>query len=205
MPDRVMRAALEWFALTTVIFWLPAIRGLFDGPSYQWGLFGFRGRGVSGDYWFPLVGVCGALAVLAGGWRRRRWPFDILSAWSVLLFVAAIEAAASSPDDFRFRGDTLGIDVSLAWVGPVLCGAAIVLSLVAAWRVHRHPSVEVAGWHSRNSRWLALLVAALPFQFLLLRFGGIESLSDKIGVLLTIAQWFMVSRVFRPYRLADAA
>jgi hypothetical protein len=194
-----MRAALGWFALTTVIFWLPAVRGVFDGPTYQWSLFGFGGRGVSGDYWFPLVGVCGALAVLAGSWRRRRWAFDTLSAWSVLLFVAIIALVTSSPDDFRFRGDTLGIDVSLAWVGPVLFGAAAVLSLAAAWRVHRHPSVEAAEWHSRNSRWLTLLAAALPLQFVLLRFGGAGSLSDQIGVLLTIAQWFMVGRVFRPY------
>ena len=36
MIDGVMRAALGWFSLTTVIFWLPMIRGAFDGVSYQW-------------------------------------------------------------------------------------------------------------------------------------------------------------------------
>jgi hypothetical protein len=118
-----MRAAIGWFALTTVIFWLPAVRGAFDGPTYQWSLFGFGGRGVSGDYWFPLVGVCGALAVLAGSWRRRRWAFDTLSAWNVLLFVAIIALVTSSPDDFRFRGDTLGIDVTrVGWSGVVRGG-----------------------------------------------------------------------------------
>ena len=47
-PDRLLRALLFWTALTTVLFRLPTVRGLFDGPSYQGGVFGFGGRGTGG-------------------------------------------------------------------------------------------------------------------------------------------------------------
>lgn len=199
MPDRVARIALGLFALTTVVFWLATVRGAFDGPSYRWGLFGLSGRGTGGDYWFPLVGAAGALAVLAGGWRGKRWAFATLAVWSVLVLVTIIAVMASSPDDFRFRGDTLSLDVSLVWIGPLLFGAGAVLSLVAAWRAYRRAPIVAAPWNARSSRWLALLAAALPVQFVLLRFGHAESLSDQIGVLVTIAQWFMVDRIFRLY------
>jgi hypothetical protein len=204
MPDRMARTALGLFTLTTAVFWLAAVRGAFDGPSYQWGLFGLGGRGVSGDYWFPLVVVIGALAVLAGGWRCRRWAFAVLAAWSVLVFVTVLAVVASNPAEVRFRGDTLGIDVSLTWIGPLLFGAGAVVSLVAAWRQYRHPR-NVTAWNTRNSRWGVLLAAVLPFQFALLRFGSAESLSDQVGVVVTIVQWFMVGRIFRPYPMFAAA
>ena len=46
MPDRLSRVALGWFGLTTIVFWLPTVRGAFDDPSYQWGLIDFSGRGT---------------------------------------------------------------------------------------------------------------------------------------------------------------
>jgi hypothetical protein len=35
MPDRIARTGIGLFTLTTLVFWLPAVRGAFDGPSYQ--------------------------------------------------------------------------------------------------------------------------------------------------------------------------
>ena len=199
MPDRLMRAALGWFALMTVAFWLPVVRGACDGPSYQWGLAGLGGSGVRGDYWFPVAGSCAALAIRAGYRRYRHWAFDLVAAWSVLLFVAIVVIAVSSPDGLRIQGDTLGIDISLAWAGPVLFGTAAVLSLIAARRAHqRSPTVPVA-WLPLNARWLAVLSATVPIQFVLLRFGRAGSVSDQLGVLLTVAQWLVLDRVFRPF------
>jgi hypothetical protein len=198
MPDRLSRGALAWFTLTTVVFWLPTVRGLFDGPSYQWGLFGFGGRGVSGDYWFPLAGAAAALLTLAGGWRGQSWAFAVATVWSLLMLVAVVAASASNPDDFRFRGETLGVDVSLAWVGPVMFAGGSVLSVAAARRVHRRAKGASGGWPSPNTRWLVVLTAALPLQFFLLRFGSGESPFDQVGAVLTIGQWLMVGRLFRP-------
>lgn len=60
-PDRLLRWLLAWTAFTKVVFWLATLRGAFDGTSYQWGLFGFGGRGVDGAYWLPVLGSAFAL------------------------------------------------------------------------------------------------------------------------------------------------
>ena len=198
-PDRVTRAALAFFTLTTLLFWLPAVRGAFDGASYQWALLAFGGRGIAGDYWFPLLGACGALAVRSGVCRGRRWAVLLLTGWSVLVLSVAVWMTLSSPDDFRFRGDTLGMDVSLAWAGPLLLLVGLALSLIAAWRVWRHRP-QVSTWGVSNRRWLILLAGLLPLQLVLLRLGGAGSTLDRVGVLLTIAQWLLAGRIFRPRR-----
>ena len=137
--------------------------------------------------------------MIGAGWQRRSWALRIVAIWSVLLFTAVVVAVALSPEVLRFRGDTLGIDISLAWAGPLLFGAGGALSLIAARRDRISPSAELWAWNARNSRWLAILVTALPLQFLLLRTGSVESLADQVGVIITIAQWFLVGQVFRVY------
>jgi hypothetical protein len=182
-----------------MVFWLATVRGAFDGMSYQWSLLGFGGRGVDGDYWFPLLCASATLIVLAGGWRYRRWAFVAMAIWSILVLIVVIEAVVSNPNDFRFRGDTLDIDVSLVLIGPMLFGVGAVLSILSAWRVNRRRKISAAVWDTRNARWFAVLAAALPLQFVLLRFGDEDSLSDQIGVIITIVQWCMIGRVFRFY------
>ena len=138
--------------------------------------------------------------MIGAGWQRRSWALRIVAIWSVLLFTAVVVAVALSPEVLRFRGDTLGIDIS-ARVGRT----AAVWSRWGAfveWRPRRDrisPSAELWAWNARNSRWLAILVTALPLQFLLLRTGSVESLADQVGVIITIAQWFLVGQVFRVY------
>ncbi len=41
-PDRLLKLLLGWTTLTFLLSWLPMIRALFDGATYQWGfaLFG---------------------------------------------------------------------------------------------------------------------------------------------------------------------
>jgi hypothetical protein len=38
--DRLLQVLLLWTAITTLVLWLPAVRGAFDGASYQWNNFG---------------------------------------------------------------------------------------------------------------------------------------------------------------------
>jgi hypothetical protein len=191
------RIALGWFSLTTLAFWLPTIRGAFDGRSYEWGLVGLGGRGMGGDYWLPLVASLVAIWVTAGSWRGRRWAFWVMAVWGLLLTLALSAYVATSDEDFRLQGDTLGIDVSLRWVGPIVFAAATVLTLVAATGVHsRTERSPTSNWLDRP--WLVGLALALPIQFALLRFGDPGSTLDQLGVLLTIAQWFVIGRIFTP-------
>lgn len=203
---RVLRGLLVWTACTTVIFWLPTVRGLFDGASYTWGLGGFGGAGVAGDYWFPVAGTAFALMLLVLGWRAPRLPFHIFFVgWHLLLAAVVLRAARSDPEGFRFRGDSLGIDVSLAWIGPLLFGLPAALAAWWAWRDLRSgTSTPVAPWAPQNTRWLVGLLLLLPVQFGLLRFGAPGSGADVAGVLLTILQWLLIGRALRP-RAAPAA
>lgn len=199
-PDPVLRLLLAWAALTTLIFWLPFVRSLFDGPTYKWGFAGFGGRGLEGDLWFPALGVALALAIRWFGWRGARLPFHILLLlWLVPIGVGATWASLSNPADFRFRGDTLGVDLPLAWAGPVIFGGFAVLAIV--WVVRDLMSGrrrEAPPWTRANRAWTLGLASLLPIQFVLLRFGGPDSTMDKIGVVITIVQWLLVSSAWKP-------
>jgi len=85
-PDRLLKALLFWTACTFIAFWLPAVRGLFDGPTYTWGnVGGLGGSGTSGDYWFPVLGSIAAIVILYLGWRGARQPFAwLLAQWGLL-------------------------------------------------------------------------------------------------------------------------
>ena len=124
-PDRLLRILLNWTSLTTVIFWLPTIRGAFDGPSYEWGLGGMRGAGLSGDYWFPVLGAAAACWLVTRGWRGTRAPFRwVFPAWHAALAVIVTERAITLGDGLTFEGGTLSVSIPLQWVGPLLFGTA---------------------------------------------------------------------------------
>lgn len=203
-PDRLLRVVLGWTALTFVFAWLPLIRGLFDGPSYEWGtaFYGYavRGAGVGGDYWVLLLQSALGGAILWLGWRGARMPFHLLLiAWNALLFSDGLYNSLTHPERYRFRGDTLGIDVSLAWVGPLLFGTFFGLALVWVTRDLRNRTAHASPpWTRLNTTWLAALTGLLPIQFLLLRSGAPHGTTDKIGVLITIAQWLLLGVALRP-------
>lgn len=203
-PDRLLRGLFLWTSFTTVVFWLPTVRGAFDGASYQWELFGFGGRGTGGDYWFPVIAAFFALVVLAAVWRRATSPLlGIVMLWHLSLFAGTLWLAFSNADAFRIRGDTLGIDISLVWLGPALFGLGAVAAIRGFWRVYRHRNLPAHAWNRHNQRWLLVLIACFPVQFVLLRFGAPDSVADQLGVLMTIAQWLLVGQAFRPYSMND--
>ena len=197
----MLRLLLILFAWTTLPFWLPTVRSAFDGPTYQWELFGFRGEGLAGDYWFVLLGSALSLCVQALGWRgwrgRRTVASWLLLGWFGLLTAGAVHLALTAPQSFRFRGDTLGLDFSLAWAAPLLLGAA---AAMAAALLLTGGSREPAPrrWTRRNAAWAAALLGALPLQLALLRLGQPHGLTDQAGVVITIVQWLLAGRALRP-------
>jgi len=74
--DGLLRALLIWTAVTMLAVWLPLVRGLMDGSSYQWAWSPYiSGSGISGDYWLVVCVAVFGLAVLLTGWRGARKPF----------------------------------------------------------------------------------------------------------------------------------
>lgn len=198
-PDRLLRVLLHWTALTTLVFWLPLVRGAFDGETYRWAGFGFGGAGTGGDYWFVAVGAVLAATTMALGWRGARPPFHaLLVGWHGYLAAGATWLAATRPETFTFSGDTLGVHVSLAVAGPLLFGGFALAAV--AWTVRdvrRGGGREVPPWSRANTVRLAALAGLLPVQFALLRFDRLGP-TDPIGVLVTIAQWLLVGWAIRP-------
>lgn len=200
--DKLLVWVLNWTALTTLVFWLPTVRVLFDGPGYSWGLFGFGGVGFTVDYLLPVIGSFAALLTQWLGWRggRRLLLYLLLGLWHLSLAAGALYFAATQPGAFRFQGDTLGIDFSLAVVGPALFSAWAIATLVWIARDLRAAGVNASARDTSDLRWAVVLVGLLPVQFFLLRFGAPDGLTDQIGVLLTVAQWLLVGPALRPRR-----
>jgi len=204
-PDRLLRAILIWTAVTLIVVWLPLVRGLMDGESYQWGnsFFGMQlgGRGVRGDYWLLMIQAAFGILVLYLGWRGARPPFHwLLLLWQIPLAAQACYNAFTSPEDYRFRGDTFGVDVSLAWVGPVFAGGFALLSILWVVRdLRRRQEKVVPKWSRANRVFILIALGLLPIQFVLLRFGEQHGTRDQLGVVLTMTQWVLINLALFPW------
>ena len=204
-PDRLLKAILIWTVLTLIIVWLPLVRGLMDGDSYQWGNsawgFQFGGRGLGGDYWFLLIQAAFGLVLLYLGWRGARQPFHwLLLLWHIQLALQSIYNSWTSPEDYRFKGDTLGVDISLAWVGPLLFGGFALLSIWWVLRDIKSGQQRTAPqWTLANRVLLLIAVSLLPIQFVLLRFGPQHGPGDQAGVILTMLQWVLINLGLFPW------
>ena len=191
-PDRVLKVLVGWIAYLLIFSWLPLVRAIFDGETYQWGTthFGrmFRGAGLSPDAWLLVFKAALLITLLWLALRRRgqlfRW---LLLAWSTTLALDALYLTATQPESLEFHGDTLGIHLNL---GPVVIAAFAGFAALAGYWVARRSRREpiVTRWQPANSKRLAALLLLLPIQFLLLRFGEPHGTTDAIGVLITIAQ-----------------
>jgi hypothetical protein len=196
-PERgfLLRSVLFWTAVTFLPFWLALNRGLLDGDTYHWGFGPLGGSGVGDDYWTLPLFIAAGLVILWYGWRGARRPFHVLLlVWHVPLAALVGYGAWQMRDEMRFRGDTLGIDISLAWVGPALFGGLALAAVVWAMRDWRasagRPSVP---WTRANRAVLILALLVFVPNFFLLRFGEPHGTTDAIGVVLLMLQWALIN------------
>jgi hypothetical protein len=200
--DSLGRILLTIVAASMITIWLPLVRGAMDGETYSWNghYFGFMlgGSGIAGDYWKLVVVAAVAVTGLRLGWRGARQPGAwIVLGWILAWTVAAVHMSVTDPAAFRFRGDTLGVDVSLAVVGPVLFGTLTVMAIIWTSRSLRAGRARlVPPWTAANTRLLAAALALLPVQLVLLRAGSPHGLTDQIGVVLTMLQWAVLNVAF---------
>lgn len=206
-PLALLRHVLMmWLTLTFVFSWLPLVRALMDGTSYQWGTryfeLQFTGAGLTGDLWLLVAQTLLGVWLLYRGWRDPSPPFAaVLLLWFGLLAAHSVYSAATTPQQYRFEGATLGVNVSLAALAPLLHATAFVL---AGWWVTRQRRVRASPgrprWTTTNARIGSVVVLHFPVQFVLLRTGQGQETTDVVGVLLTIAQWLLISAALYPWR-----
>lgn len=124
-------------AVTFVIAWLPLVRSLLDGPSYQWGttFFGqsFSGAGLGGDFWFLAAQGALALTIVGLGFRRPGGLFYALFIGWLALNVANLgHGFIANPQALVFEGATLGIRVNIGLVALAIYAAALICAVAAA-------------------------------------------------------------------------
>jgi hypothetical protein len=183
-----------------VLVWLPLVRGATQGAPYHWALAdGIGGSGIGGWYWILPIAAVFVLSLLCLGWRGARWPFHLLLlAFHLPLAAAVVYAAWSDPEGFRLEGETIGLNVSLAVVGPLLfCGVA---ALAVLWVVRdlraKRPRPPVPWVWTRAAKLRAALVVLLfPLEVILFRSGGMQSAPNMIGVAAVGWQWIMINLV----------
>ena len=200
-PDRLLRVLLTWTSLTTLVFWLPTVRCAFDGRSYEWGLWGMRGAGLSGDYWFPVLGAALACWLVTRGWRGARPPFRwVFPAWHAALAVVITERAVALGDKLTLQLGTPGVIIPLQLVGSLLFGTVACAAIYWARCDLRSPAQRFVAPHDPINRSLArVLLALLPVSFVLLRFGEPYGLTDLVGVIIVGGLWFLLPRVLQPW------
>ncbi len=197
--------ALWIFAMTAILAWLPFMRSILDGPSYQWALayFGlqFSGAGLSGDFWLIAVLAALAIAILYFGFRDPGRGFQqIFEIWLFLHAASYLYEYVRAPEAFIFEGETLGIRVNLGLWAFAIYAVALVIALAASL-LERGPGRRPPRfrWTRTNSILFALALAPLPLQFYLVRFEPVAR-ADEIGVLLTMAQWVALAYAFAANR-----
>jgi hypothetical protein len=104
----------------------------------------------------------------------------------------------TDPAGFRLEGATIGLDVSLAVIGPVFfCGVAIaaiawvIRDLRAEGSRFRVPWV----WTRATRIRLAIVLALIPLEVVLFRSAGMQSTQNMIGVALVGWQWVLVNLI----------
>ena len=207
--DRLLVAILCWTALVMgVQFFLPLVRSVTQGDAYPWGDLGFRGHGLHGDFWVLAVGLSVTALVLYLGWRGAPRLFHVLLlAIHLPLTALAIRAALTSPDSFRFEGATIGIDFSLALVGPVLFVAFTAAAIVWVIRDLRAGKARsLAPWIWTRSARVRLSLVAVGFlvEVVLFRSGNLTSVQNIIGVAVVGWQWITLNRVLAVMPAAPA-
>ena len=193
-------------ALTFMLVWLPLLRSLFDGISYEWGMtyFGiiFRGAGISIDYLFLIAQmVFYAILFYSSYWSRQRWIFYVaLVIWFLhnfgnLLMEIILEG------DTMFHGETLNVHVSLtAIVIPLSIVTVLLIGLVI--RKDLLAENSQIQWSSGNNKRALIIFGVLPIQAVLFALGEPHGITDQIGVIITILQCLLVPLVIRPYAIS---
>jgi hypothetical protein len=195
-PGRAAQAVLMWLlTLPFILYWLPFLRSLFDGASYRWGisLFGrdFSGAGLSGDFWFPCLGVALGIVLLWSGWRGPDRLFRPLALLVAGIWFADAVYAIASGQDIAFEGATLGMTLS---VGRIFVAYYLVLVLMLL--DFRGPPRPARPLGRANKILLLIVILLLPVQYAVLSSGRGQETSDQIGVLITIGQWLLLSAAF---------
>lgn len=203
-PNTWSRVLAFLISVTFMIVWLPFIRSLFDGDTYQWGMtyFGFQihGAGLTPSFSFLIIQLAFYVALIGGLYRmKNRMMYQVLLAfWWVNVFGNLLFDIAVNGDTM-FHGDTLNVHLSISMIVIPLSLLAL-LAIILFVRSESAATLEAPhAWNNKNKQLALFFLLSLPVVFVLLFFGEPHALTDEIGVLIAIAHCFYVPIIFRPF------
>ncbi len=198
--DRLRNHLIGWVLVGAILASLPVYRAALQ-PRYEWGLFGVTGTGMSAAYPVVLVAAIWAWVTVVLGHRAPGRPFpEMLITWNGLVFSSMLWSAFLHGADMRLRGDALGMDIPLAWIGPALTG--VLLGASVYWILRRSGNVAVARWRPRGKLVLALALALTPVIAVLFIQGDgrLHTHFDRAAVILVISQGLVAGAALAPAR-----
>ena len=84
----------------------------------------------------------------------------MLIAWNGFLFASMLWSAYLLGPNMRLRGDALGVDIPLTWVGPAITGTLLAASVY--WALRRPEIVPIARWRPHGRLMLAIALTLAP-------------------------------------------
>ncbi len=192
-------------AVTMILVWLPFVRTLMDGDSYQWGntLFGtlYRGEGLEGDLMFLGYQLAFGLTILWLGYRGAHTPFPLaLLTWHGIFTASALFEALTATEPLMFQGDTLGIEADVTYVAPIIYGAIFALALIWSFTEYfLKPDRAPVRWGPANWILSAVFIVLLGAGYGLLSTGEAHGTTDAVGVVITIVNLFVFCAALAPW------
>lgn len=189
-------------SITFLIVWLPFLRAIFDGSSYNWGTeyFGFDiyGSGVNIDFIFVIIQLLFyAVFMISFYWvKNRNWFYGFLGLWFINVFGNLISDILINGDTM-FHGDTLNVHLSITWIVVPLSLLALVL-IIFVIKEDLKAEEELISWSPKNRLMLFVILGPLPVQGLLFAMGEPHGITDQIGVIISILQCFLIPLIMRP-------
>ncbi|MGB5203671.1 hypothetical protein [Eudoraea sp.] len=193
-------------SLTFATSWLPFIRGISDGESYQWGttFFGklFYGSGTGGDFYYVLLNVAIGLGLMyTFYWGRRRNMFYLLLIIWYGSMIANSFYEVFLGEGYMFHGDTLNVhlDLSFIIIPFMIVMGALVVKVIIEDRKHSF----LAKATKKNKFWATLLLVPIPGQVVLFYMGEPHGITDKIGVIIALLQVALAWTAFKGYDIIE--
>ena len=192
----MLSVLLAWTTFTAVFPTIVLYRAAVQ-PNYEWGFFGVTGVGLSPGYLVILVATAWAWGIVYLGRRGTRPLFTVLLVlWNAFLLASIIYGVLRFGSDVDLRGDTMGIRVNLAVIGPVLFGSFLLLSVLWWWR-HRNHVGSSAGvpWSQTAKVLIGLALALVPAIAVLFVLGdGVDHTNnDRVAIALIVAQSILLA------------
>ncbi len=191
-------------SFTFATSWLPFIRGIADGESYQWGssLFGnaLYGKGISGDFYYVVLNVIiGLMLMYSFYWIKNRIAFYLLLILWYGSMIANSFYEVFAGDGYMFHGDTLNVHLDLSFI---IIPLMIVMGALVGHVIleDRKYSFVVKGT-KKNKFWAILLLFPIPVQAVLFSMGEPHGITDRIGVIIALLQVALAWTAFKAYEV----